>query len=179
MNDRARLTVTGHYAGVASRAAGGLLDIGILFALFTASLSGVDLLARVIAGTSLGGQEPGLVWAIALAAWAFLYEYGSLAIAGRTPGKGIVGLRVVAADGSTLNSRRALLRTLVKPISIAFLGLGFIGILVHRERRALHDLVAGTAVVYDWGRRAAELPGPLSDFLVRRAGDEYGSVPPR
>jgi hypothetical protein len=44
---------------------------------------------------------------------------------------------------------------------------------VQREHRALHDLIAGTAVVYDWGSRTAELPGPLSEFLARRAGVEY------
>ena len=35
--------------------------------------------------------------------------------------------------------------------------------------RALHDLCAGTAVVYDWGDRPAELPGPLSSYLARHS----------
>jgi hypothetical protein len=43
-------------------------------------------------------------------------------------------------------------------------GLGFAGILVQHEHRALHDLIAGTAVVYAWDARAARLR-----FLAREA----------
>lgn len=81
------------------------------------------------------------------------------------------------ADGSTLSDRWALWRTLAFPLSVLPLGLGFVGIIVQREHRALHDLIAGTAVVYDWGGRVAELPGPLSEFLARRAGAEYSARP--
>ena len=35
-------------------------------------------------------------------------------------------------------------------------------IVVQREHRSLHDLIARTCVVYDWGDRSAEMPGPLS-----------------
>jgi hypothetical protein len=35
------------------------------------------------------------------------------------------------------------------------LGLGYIGIVIGEERRALHDVCAGTTVVYDWDARAA------------------------
>ena len=41
--------------------------------------------------------------------------------------------------------------------SLAFLLLGFLLILVQPERRALHDLIAGTCVVYAWDARAARL----------------------
>jgi uncharacterized RDD family membrane protein YckC len=37
------------------------------------------------------------------------------------------------------------------------LGLGFLGVLFQRERRTLHDLLVGTAVVYAWDARAARL----------------------
>lgn len=36
-------------------------------------------------------------------------------------------------------------------------GMALLGILVQREHRALHDLIAGTAVVYAWDARAARL----------------------
>ena len=35
---------------------------------------------------------------------------------------------------------------------------------MQRERRALHDLIAGTAVIYEWDARAARLR-----FLAREA----------
>ena len=50
------------------------------------------------------------------------------------------------------------------PLSFLFFGLGFLGILVQREHRALHDLIAGTAVIYSWDARAARLR-----FLAREA----------
>lgn len=178
MTDVPRLRVTGHYAGAASRAAGAVLDVAIVFATFTVGVWAVDLLTRVLFGTELTGDRAGPLSIIALALWSFLYVYVSLAIAGRTVGKGIVGLRVVGADGSTLTARQALVRTVTFPLSVLFFGLGFLGIIVQREHRALHDLIAGTAVVYDWGGRAAELPGPLSAFLARRAGTEYTTPPP-
>lgn len=164
-----RLGVTGHYAGPVSRAAAALSDLGILVALFTAAVAGVDLLGRVVIGISPSGSRSGLVWIVTYALWSFLYVFASLTIAGRTPGKGMVGLRVVAADGSTLPARKALLRTLAMPFSGLLFGLGLTGIVFGRHHRALHDLVAGTAVVYDWGERPAELPGPLSAFLGRQS----------
>ena len=46
-------------------------------------------------------------------------------------------------------------------------GIGLFMIVVQREHRSLHDLIAKTCVVYDWGDRSAEMPGPLSEFLNR------------
>jgi uncharacterized RDD family membrane protein YckC len=43
------------------------------------------------------------------------------------------------------------------PFSLLFLGLGFAGILLGDRRRALHDVIAGTAVIYSWDARAARL----------------------
>jgi uncharacterized RDD family membrane protein YckC len=171
----ARLGVTGHYAGPVSRAVATMLDIGIVFFAFTLGVAGFELLARVIIGLDLTGDRSGIGWLIGFLAWAFLYVLVSLAVAGRTPGKGLIGLRVVSSNGTALTARRALGRTLVFPLSAAVFGLGFIGIVVGRQHRALHDVVAGTAVVYDWGGRPAEVSAPLSAFLSRRAGTDYTS----
>jgi uncharacterized RDD family membrane protein YckC len=172
-----RLNVTGHYAGAVSRAAAAALDVAIVIGSFTAGLAGLDLLSRIVVGMSIAAEQDGPAAIVALVVWAFIYLYVSYAIAGRTVGKGIVGLRVVMADGTALTARRALGRTLTFPLSALLLGLGFAMIIVQREHRALHDLIAGTAVVYDWGGRQAEVPGPLSEFLTRRAGAEYSAQP--
>ena len=76
----------------------------------------------------------------------------------------MLGVRVVRADGAVAEPRRGVIRSLVFPLSFLLLGLGFLGILVQRERRALHDLIAGTAVIYAWDARAARLR-----FLAREA----------
>lgn len=173
MSARTRLQITGHYAGVVSRAVAATLDFAIAIGMFTAVLAGLDLLVRVVLGGSIAGSRSGPGYIVVLAAWLFLYMWASLAVAGRTVGKGIVGLRVVRADGSALTVRQALVRTVAFPISVAILGIGLVWIVIDRYHRALHDLIARTTVVYDWGGRAAEIPGPLSDFLARRAGTEY------
>ncbi len=58
------------------------------------------------------------------------------------------------------------------PLGFVTLGLGYIWALVDRRRRALHDMLAGSAVVYDWDARAARLR-----FLARGpAGHEAGKA---
>ena len=63
----------------------------------------------------------------------------------------------VVTGQSIIDPWRGVLRALVFPLSFLFFGLGFAGILVQREHRALHDLIAGTAVVYSWDARSAGL----------------------
>jgi uncharacterized RDD family membrane protein YckC len=75
----------------------------------------------------------------------------------------LLGVRVVRSDGSVLRGGRAVVRTLVLPLSFVFCGLGFTPILFQKDRRALHDLIAGTAVIYAWDARAARLR-----FLARK-----------
>jgi uncharacterized RDD family membrane protein YckC len=96
---------------------------------------------------------PGLL----LAGWAFFYCAVSLAAGGRTLGMSIVGLRAVNRDGSELTGWQAVVRVLVTPLSFLLFFAGFWLILLRRDRRALHDLIARTAVVYGWDARAARL----------------------
>ena len=104
-------------------------------------------------------------------AWQFFYFGYSWAMSGRTAGMAVLGVRVVRADGWAIDPWRGVLRALVFPLSFLLFGLGFLGILVQRERRALHDLIAGTAVIYAWDARAARLR-----FLAREA--ELARIPP-
>ena len=66
------------------------------------------------------------------------------------------------------------------PLTFLTFGIGFVGLLIGRERRGLHDVIAGTAVVYDWGDRAAELPAPLTRFLARNQNvpDDFEEISP-
>jgi len=93
-----------------------------------------------------------LAAAIALGVWSFVYFAYSLATTGRTIGKAIVGTRVVRKDGSALGATRAILRVLATVLSFAILCLGFVFILIRKDRRALHDLIAGSCEVYSWRR---------------------------
>jgi uncharacterized RDD family membrane protein YckC len=109
-------------------------------------------------------SKDNIVVGIIFLAWLFTYYAYSWGAAGKTPGMALLGVRVVASDGTEAGPRRGVERTLAFPLSFLFLGLGFLGILVQRDRRALHDLIAGTVVIYDWDARAARLR-----FLARES----------
>jgi uncharacterized RDD family membrane protein YckC len=161
-------TVSGQYAGPLGRLLAFGLDAALMFALFTLGTAGLDYLLRIFFDTSLGGRADSPWSLVAVFAWAFVYVIVTTTIAGRTPGKAVVGLRVVTAAGFTVTPGRVLLRTVMIPVAAAPLGLGLLPILTSRSRRGLQDLVARTAVVYDWGDRAARMPAPVSTFVASR-----------
>jgi uncharacterized RDD family membrane protein YckC len=66
-------------------------------------------------------------------------------------GKRIFKIVVVDVEGVRLSYLKALLRSVGKTVSIAFLYLGFLSIFFTEHRQALHDLLAKTYVVKrDW-----------------------------
>lgn len=65
---------------------------------------------------------------------------------GQTFGKMMVHIRVVMVDGGPLPLRIAALRYLGSILSAAFFGVGYIMAGLRADRRALHDLIAGTRV---------------------------------
>ena len=77
------------------------------------------------------------------------YFFLSVAIAGRTVGKALMGVRVVGLKGGRLSPGRSLLRAVAYLVSLIPLSAGFLWVLVDRDRRAWHDHIAGSRVVYD------------------------------
>jgi uncharacterized RDD family membrane protein YckC len=152
-----RESLQGKYAGFASRFAAFAADVAVTLALFMLALAAISFAARVLTGTDIAWNR-GSIWVIvAYAAWGVVYFAHSWAASGRTVGMALFGVRVVRDDGTDVSGRRAALRTLALPLSFLFLGLGFVGILLGDRRRALHDVIAGTAVIYSWDARAARL----------------------
>ena len=148
----------GRHAGAVSRFTAYAVDILVSWAAYSLGLAGLSFAIMIVTGRSvswhLGGTiAVGVVFAI----WELTYFGYCWATAGRTPGMALLGLRVVRADGTDLDPWRGVLRALAFPLSIILCGLGFVGILTQREHRALHDLIAGTAVVYSWDARATQL----------------------
>ncbi len=76
-----------------------------------------------------------------------LYFVWSWVRGGQTVGMRAWRLRVVAADGGPVDRTRALLRFAVALVSLAAFGLGFLWCLIDRDRRAWHDMAAGTLLV--------------------------------
>ncbi|MBK8595899.1 MAG: FHA domain-containing protein [Holophagales bacterium] len=79
------------------------------------------------------------------------YVVGGWARTGRTPGKALLRLSVVLAGPSVptpgIGLQKAFVRFLAITLSGALLGIGFLLVLFREDRRALHDLLAGTKVV--------------------------------
>jgi uncharacterized RDD family membrane protein YckC len=65
---------------------------------------------------------------------------------GQTVGKSVVGVRVVAVDGRGLAGGPAFLRYLGYYVSLATFGFGYLMAALRRDKRALHDLIAGSRV---------------------------------
>lgn len=168
---RARLEVSGYYAGPVSRLLAFFGDV----AMTTSSFTFLAVLSSLVVGNVLGIEldveaRTGPLWALALTSWYFIYWFGSTAIAGRTPAMLIAGLTVVRRDGTPVRPRQALLRTITLPITLALFVLGVILVVIDPERRTLHDRLSGTAVVFDWGGRPAELPTPISRWIAEHGG---------
>lgn len=169
VDDTGRGQVTGHYAGPITRLLAFVADIAVIWFGFLLMAFGVSFVIDLFtSGTNGGSAAGGYVAFVGLAVWSFMYFWVSFAIAGRTVGMAIMGARVVNRQGDLLTNRQALVRTLVLPVSVFFLGLGCLVILFSPERRGLHDAAAGSTVVYDWGDRPAELSAPITRWIAQR-----------
>jgi uncharacterized RDD family membrane protein YckC len=164
------VTMQGHYAGSISRFVAYVIDVAVSSGLFAAGLAVVSYAAQVVTGQSVGWSRQSVLVAVLFGAWELLYFGYCWASGGKTFGMAVLGVQVVRADGMIIDPWRGVLRALVFPLSFLLSGLGFAGILVQREHRALHDLIAGTAVVYSWDARSARLRF-LSRSRPSAAGD--------
>jgi uncharacterized RDD family membrane protein YckC len=174
-----RREVTGQYAGPVARLLAFVVDSVVVTGVYAGAGATLEWVARLLFDRGLLGSAPPWVSAVVLGTWLLTYFFGSLAVAGRTPGQALVGVRVVRRDGIALSPLAALVRTLSFPASLMLLGAGLVGVVIGREHRALHDVLAGSAAVVDFGDRPAQLPAPLSRFLARqeRGSPESGEGP--
>jgi uncharacterized RDD family membrane protein YckC len=153
----ARESFQGHYAGFASRFAAFVVDVAVLTGIFMLVLAGINFAASILTGKSIDFNRSDTWVVIGYLAWGFIYFALFWGLNGRTAGGALFGVQVLTGDGGDVSGRRAIGRTLAFPLSFLILGLGFLGILLGDRRRALHDVIAGTVVVYSWDARAARL----------------------
>jgi uncharacterized RDD family membrane protein YckC len=161
-------------AGFWMRAVALAIDL-MVFVLVQASFGALATLLLGAAAEADGGSPP----AVFLFTLLFTAAYTTVlhAIAGQTIGKSLVGIRVVGMDGALLTPGTALLRYLAYYVSAIPLGFGFLVAALRRDKRALHDLIAGSRVerlVSRPTRRAVPVRPPvgtLQEPAVPRAGD--------
>jgi uncharacterized RDD family membrane protein YckC len=133
-------------AGFVSRLAAFVVDAALLGLALRTTQWLLDGLAH-----NLGRLAPPVhLSALVLAGWplviiAYLVIFWTMA--GQTPGKWLLGLRVVAVGGGRLRVTQALLRVAGYVVSALPCYLGSLWVL-GPQRRAWHDRLAGTEVLY-------------------------------
>jgi len=89
--------------------------------------------------------------------WELIFEMSVLIVTvvfwdkwgGTTPGKRMVGIKIVDAKTfEDISNKQAITRSLGYIISLIPFGLGFLMVAFRKDKRALHDLLANTAVIY-------------------------------
>ena len=158
------VSAQGQYAGAASRFASYLIDLVASTIIYSLALSLISFLVEIVTGSPVSWHRNDIVVLITYVAWQFVYFGFQWAGDGSTWGEALLGVQVVRADGRRVHPWQGWVRSLTFPLGFLTLGLGFLGILVHREHRAVYDLIAGTAVVYAWDARAARYR-----YLARQA----------
>ena len=186
-------TLKGHYAGFVSRLLAFVIDvIAISFTVgavtWFVSVTATVLQLRTFLGFSLK-NVPGssefidtlfgpVVAGIFITSVIVIYHVLFVALVGQTPGKALIGLRVVTLDGKRPSYGRALLRLLCYLLSGIPLYLGFLWVVLDDRRQAWHDKVANTCVIYTWEARPDEkflaeeieelADGRVADILTKR-----------
>ncbi len=140
-------------ASFPARSASFFIDFGVYLALYV-------LLFAIASRAPLDGFGQGVLFSLSFPGYGALqWLYGSV---GSSPGKHLLGLRIVCADGSSPGWSRGLRRAvgsllstlpagalwlyiaLVNPVP---LGLGYAWAALDRRKQTWHDRLAGTYVV--------------------------------
>jgi uncharacterized RDD family membrane protein YckC len=125
--------------------------------------------ARFADGTENSGRAENMIGESSLSYWRTRATYAVFALlamlysglfeASRhqaTPGKRLFRIVVADLNGRPLSPLRALWRQMTKLVTVAMSGLGYLPALFTQRQQTIHDLLAGTVVIY--ARSAAPAP---------------------
>ena len=146
------------YAGIVSRTVALAIDAAALTIGFAIASGVLGLILSLF--TAVEVSSPGAVlgaaglWSVVVAT----YFVGFWTLAGETPGMRLMALRVINAAGTPPHLGRALLRLVGMILAAIPFFAGYLLILVDDRRRGLHDMLAGTTVVYSPKSRVRTTP---------------------
>lgn len=152
---RQAISQQGHYAGGVSRMSAFVVDQAVATTTYSLGTAVVVWCVSLVTKHEIDVTVTGWVSVAGYLIWLFVYYAYPWAMSGKSLGMALLGIRVVTTEGAPIGGRIAAKRTLALPLSFLTLGIGFLPILFGRDRRALHDHIAGTAVVYAWDAQAA------------------------
>ena len=152
--------ILGRYAGFFSRAAAYAIDRVIVFVIAFLIITVINYFLSLFLGDQwLAGWDETtstrtvitvLLYSIGInLVVSIFYNISFWILSGQTPGKRILGVRIMRTDGGRLKMSNAIWRQLGYYIS-SILYLGFIWILFDNKRQGFHDKLAGTIVTYSW-----------------------------
>jgi len=126
---------------------------------------GPGYLVHLVVDGGTAGSVALAIAALVLALYAIIFASAG----GQTPGQRVLGLRVIDGYGRPPTVLRATVRALALALSVALAGLGVLWIAFSREKRGLHDLLAGTWVVRTPATSVSTTEPPPTPARSRRA----------
>jgi uncharacterized RDD family membrane protein YckC len=105
----------------------------------------------LVTGTSFATTSG--VFAILGAAIAVMFVYftATIAFVGRTFGMKLFAIEIIDAEANELPSlHQAAVNSAVYILSLLLLGVGFVPLFFNEERRAMHDILAGTLLIREY-----------------------------
>ena len=145
-------------AGLATRTLAKLIDL-----VLQAVVMGI-LLFIALAGFQVSGSQTALTIAWSLILFVSVLLLPALTewfTGGRTPGKIVLGLRVVTVEGGPTTFRHALVRGLLQLIELP-LGVAVVVALANPRSQRLGDLAAGTFVISERAASSLTIPTAFS-----------------
>jgi uncharacterized RDD family membrane protein YckC len=164
-------------AGAGSRFLAAAIDLCLQLVLIIGLSIVGSLLAGITYNRVTGGNLPAIVIAI-LILLVFLiltgyYAFFEIIWAGRTPGKKLVGLRVVRDGGWPVDPYAAIVRNLVRIVDILPppYGIGLISMFFSSDYKRLGDWAAGTIVIKEHklqlpSERRMAFQSPMMTFFL-------------
>lgn len=157
-------------AGIGSRFLSALVDT-LLILLLQFIVFGTLFLVSEQMGDLLSDAPSWLVAILSLVAFAFFWGYYiffEILWNGQSPGKRMVGLRVIRLDGMPVAAAEVVIRNLVRLIDFlpSAYGVGVVTMFVNEKSRRLGDLAAGTVVIHDRSVKTLGDLGQRNDALA-------------
>ncbi|MCB8943667.1 MAG: RDD family protein [Ardenticatenaceae bacterium] len=138
--------------GIGSRFMAALVDtLAIVVIQVVVNLT-MFLLANNVLNVDMGaGWVTAVFGLIAFALLWGYYIFFEMLWNGQSPGKRLVGLRVLKADGTPITLTESIVRNLIRLVDFLplFYGVGVVVMFINAQSRRLGDLAAGTLVVRD------------------------------
>lgn len=126
----------------------------VRFWAFLIDLAVIGMSSRVLFGGLAANYETVqsfiMINTLFVGIWGAAYLVIMTALWGQTLGKMIFGIRVVQENGAPITWQTAIMRELIGRIISQLLGtnLGYLVCAFHPQKRAVHDIISDTYVVY-------------------------------